>query len=107
MFETKTARRVTVIVDASLQDQILEKITELGARGYNYMECFGKGLHSITGDPFNSRGLVRIETITSVDVAAKIMDYLHAVQFQQFGRYALSTYMDSVEVDMRDRSLTG
>lgn len=105
MFETKTARRVVIIVDVALQNQIIEKIIELGARGYNCIECSGQGLHSITGDPFTSRELVRIEIVTSTKVAADIHDYIHAVQFQQFGRYPLASFTDSVEVDMRDRSL--
>lgn len=105
MFETKTARRVVIVVDVSLQDQILEKVLELGASGYNCVECTGKGFHTITGDPFSSRGLVRIEVITSLQAAAAILDYLHAVQFQQFGNYPLSAYTHAVEVDMRDRSL--
>jgi len=107
MLETKSARRVVIVVDFSLQDQILDKITQFGALGYNCMECSGKGQHAVTGDPFTSQELIRIEVITSCEVAAHILDYLHAVQFQQFGRYPLAVFTDSVEVDARDRSLTG
>jgi hypothetical protein len=107
MLKTKTARRIVVIVDVSLQSQLIEKFLELGVTGYNCTECSGKGLHSVTGEPFTSRELVRIELITSDEVAATILDYIHAVQFQQFGRYPLAAYTDAVEVDVRDRSLTG
>lgn len=107
MFETVNARRVVVIVDASLADQLLEKFTELGARGNNVVDCGGRGTHAITGEPFQSGELFRIEVIGSFEVGAAILDYIHAVQFQQFGRYALTAYADTVEVDRRDRSLTG
>lgn len=107
MFETTNARRVTVIVDATLEDQLLEKFIELGARGYNTVPCGGRGTHAITGEPFRSGELVRIEIIASFDVGAAILDYIHAVQFQQFGRYPLTAYADTVEVDTRDRSLAG
>lgn len=108
MFETTNARRVVIIVDASLQNQILEKVMELGARGYNTVPCGGRGTHAVTGEPFRSGDeLVRIEIISSFEVGAKILDYVHAVQFQQFGNYALSAYADTVEVDLRDASLSG
>jgi nitrogen regulatory protein PII len=106
MFETKTARRVVIIVDETLKDQLLEKVLELGAKGYNYIECTGKGQHAITGAHYFKNGLVRIEVIASVEVVSSILDYIHAAQFQQFGRYALSAFADTVEVDMRDRSLS-
>lgn len=105
MFETKTARRVVIIVDATLKDQMLEAISKLGAQGYNFTNCEGKGRHAITGDQFSSQELVRIEVISSHEVAAKILNYIHAVQFQQFGNYALTAFTDAVEVDLRDRSL--
>ncbi len=107
MFETRTVRRVVVIVDASLKDQLLEQFTALGATGYNFTACGGKGTHAITGNPFDSMKLVRIELLASHEVAAAILDYIHGVQFQQFGRYALAAFTDIVEVDMRDRSLCG
>jgi hypothetical protein len=107
MFETTNVRRVVIIVDASLKDQLLEKLIGLGARGYNTVDCGGHGTHAISGDPFTSDELVRIEVIASFVVAAAILDYIHAVQFQQFGHYALSAFSDTVEVDVRDRSLYG
>jgi hypothetical protein len=105
--ETTNARRITVIVDASLQDQLLDKFFELGARGYNTVDCGGRGTHAITGEPFRSGELVRIEIIASFEVGKAILDYIHAVQFQQFGRYPLTAFADTVEVDLRDRSLVG
>jgi len=107
MFETTNARRVVVIVDATLCDQLLDKFIELGARGYNTVECGGRGTHAITGEPFRSGELVRIEVIASFDTGAAILDYIHAVQFQQFGRYPLTAFSDTVEVDRRDQSLAG
>ena len=107
MFETTNVRRVVVIVDATLQNQLIDKIIELGATGYNTVNCGGRGTHSLTGEPFKSGELVRIEVIASFDVGAAILDYIHAVQFQQFGRYPLTAFADTVEVDRRDRSVTG
>lgn len=105
MFATKRVRRVVIIVDATLQSQMLDKIMDLGAKGYNVVECYGKGQHAVTGDAFGRSELVRIETIVSEPVAGDILEYIHATQFSQFGRYALAAYVDDVEVDARDKSL--
>lgn len=107
MFTTKTARRVTIMVDAALKDTILDKILELGAQGYNYVECKGKGAHAITGHPYSGENLIRIEVICPVEIGAKILDYIHAQQFSHLGQYALSAFADTVEVDIRDKSLDG
>jgi len=106
LFTTKTARRVTIIVDATLKTMILDKIMQLGATGYNYIECQGKGRHAITGDMFHGESLLRIEVISSAEVCSAILDYVHATQFAQLGQYALTAFADTVEVDLRDRSLT-
>ena len=104
MLNTIKVHRVVIIVDATLADQFCDKVMELGARGYNCVACTGRGTHTITGSPFFGEGLVRIEILTSDEVAKAILDYIHAVQFQQFGQYALSAFLSVVEVDKRDRS---
>lgn len=106
MFNTNPVRRVVIIVDATLTDQFLDKVMELGAKGYNYVSCKGRGTHTITGSVFSSDELVRIEVLASEEVADAILNYIHAVQFQQFGQYALSAFSNVVEVDDRDRSFT-
>ena len=104
MLNTIKVRRVVIIVDATLADQFCDRVMELGAKGYNCVGCTGRGTHTITGNPFTSEDLVRIEVLTSEDVATAILNYIHAVQFQQFGQYALSAFASVVEVDERDRS---
>ena len=104
MIATKRSRRIVIIVDASLRDQFLEKIVELGARDYNYTDCVGRGMHAVTGDPFTGDSLVRIEILTTDQTAAAIMDSIHAAQSSQFSRYALTAFMDNVEIDARHNS---
>jgi len=106
MLKSNQVRRVVIIVDATLTNQFLEKVMEFGAKGYNYVSCKGRGTHTITGGPFSSNDLNRIEVLASQEVAEAILNYIHAVQFQQFGQYALSAFSNIVEVDERDRSFT-
>ncbi len=107
MAETKKVRRVVIIVDTTLTEQMLSKVVELGAKGYNCTRCSGKGMHAISGTPFEGDGLTRIEVLANEATADKIVNYVHSVQFQQFGRYALTAYSDTVDVDVRDVTLTG
>ncbi len=95
------AKRVVVIAESVLLKELLARFAELGAKGFNGSYCFGKGEHGMVEDMFNSpdRACVRIEMITTIDVAAAIMDYVHRDVVQ---RYPITAFVDTVEVDSRD-----
>lgn len=99
------ARRVVVIAESVLLKELLSKFVELGAKGYNCMYCFGKGEHGMVDDMFSSpdRSCVRIEMITTLDVAQGIMDYVHRGAVE---RYPITAFTDTVEVDSRDTFYT-
>ncbi len=100
------AQRVTILVDSVLRDLILDKIQERGARNFNYIECRGRGMHAITGTPFECDELVRIEILTTEEISCAILNDIHAAQFAQLSQYALSACVETVHVDDRDRSMT-
>lgn len=104
MIQTKQAKRLTILIDASLKSVILDKLLELGAKGYNFCQCQGKGVHAITGDVYGGDNLLKIETVVTPETAAKILDFIHVAQFAELSNYALSAYADTVEVDVRDQS---
>ena len=104
MVQLQTARRVVIVVDAVLRERVIEDVTALGVGGYNYSFCHGKGVHAVTGSRSSDGDLVRIEMITCETVAAAILDYVHEKQGQQFGQYAFSAFIDTVEVDPTDKS---
>ena len=95
------AKRVVVIAESILLKELLSKFVELGAKGYNGTYCFGKGEHGLVEDLFSNpdRSCVRIEMITTSEVAGKITDYLHQGAMQ---RYPITAFVDTVEVDSRD-----
>jgi hypothetical protein len=95
------AKRVVVIAESMLLKELLSKFVELGAKGYNGMYCFGKGEHGLVDDLLSSpdRSCVRIEMITTPDVAERIMDYVHRGPVE---RYPITAFVDTVEVDSRD-----
>ena len=90
---------LVVIADAVLEQRLLEAFLKLGAKGYNCHYCMGKGRHEILEDPFTGRSRVRIEVLAQMDVAKKILDFLHG---KPFGRYPLAAYIETVQVDKRD-----
>jgi len=107
MVQLQPARRVVIVVDAVLRERVLEDLTDLGVRGYNYTFCFGKGTHAVTGSRNCDGDLVRIEIITDGSVAEAVLEYIHEKQGRQFGQYAFSSFSDEVEIDPSDRSFTG
>ncbi len=101
MAEFVEAKRVVVIAESVLLKELISKFVELGAKGYNAVYCFGKGEHGIVDDMFSNpdRSCVRIEMITTHDVACAIMDYVHREGVQ---RYPITAFADTVDVDSRD-----
>ncbi len=95
------ATRVVVIAESVLLKELLAKFVELGIKGYNGLYCFGKGEHGLVEDLFSNpdRACVRLEMITSRDIAEKIMDYVHRGAVQ---RYPITAYVDTIEVDAKD-----
>lgn len=100
MSNLTTVRRVTVIADANLEQQILAKITELGAKGYTCLECRGRGEHEIFEDPWTGASRVRIETIVRPLIAEAIMDYLHT---DELINLPVTSSMETVQVSVLDR----
>lgn len=104
MVQLQPARRIVIVVDAVLRERVLEDVTARGVTGYNYSFCFGKGVHGITGIRNCDGDLARIEMVVQESVAEAVLAYVHEKQGQQFGQYAFSAFVDTVEIDPSDRS---
>ncbi|ATZ60942.2 MAG: hypothetical protein BME93_02070 [Methanosarcinales archaeon Met12] len=91
------AKKVVIVTEASILDDVIEMMTELGVDGYTVQSATGKGERGVrSGNSFS--GLfknVRIDTITSEEVAKKI-----AVEMMErfFKNYAGIVYMLDVEI---------
>jgi hypothetical protein len=94
MANLTTVRRVTIVLEGTHEQRVINWITELGAKGYTQMECRGKGGHVLMDD-FVSGGVsrVRIETIVQPDVAEKIIDRL-----EQYRELAMTFCVEDVQV---------
>ena len=77
MAKLALVQRVTIVVDDIFEQQMLQWIGDLGAKGYTLMKCRGRGGHLVIDDSwFGGTPRVRIETIVQPPVAEKIVQFL-------------------------------
>lgn len=92
--QTTRLKLVTIILEAVLEEQLLEDIKELGATGYTLVEVHGEGSRGIGASDFEGRNL-RIETLVSARTADRILEHLAA---EYFPLYAVVAYAIDAEV---------
>lgn len=88
-------RRVTVIAESILEQELILNFQKLGARGFTVMTCRGKGRHEVMANIFTGIASVRIELLVQEEVAERIMEYLNRDYFQN---YAVIACIDPVQV---------
>ena len=69
-------RRVVVIADESLEDQIAQACIERGATGFTAIPCRGAGRRHLTNGTVQAEAAVRIEVIVPAEVCEPILQYL-------------------------------
>jgi MFS superfamily sulfate permease-like transporter len=69
-------RRITVIVEEQLEQQIVDRAIELGASGYTAMSCRGLGRSGLSQAERRPQPQVRIEIIVNSTIAEQILDYI-------------------------------
>lgn len=86
-------KQVTIIVEKILQDQILGKLTSLGATGYTTIDCSGCGERGARSGAFGSN--VQITLVCSEVVSHKILTF---VSEHYFDNYACIAWESDVQV---------
>lgn len=85
---------VTIVAEPVLEEQIVELLHRLGARGHTVTDSRGAGSRGMrASDP--PGGGVRIEVVVSAEVADRILD--HVAQ-HYFPNYAVIAFLTTVEV---------
>jgi hypothetical protein len=72
---------------------------ELGAKGYTLTDATGTGSRGIRASDWEGKN-VKIESVVSMEVASKIIDYIAREYFEN---YAVITYMHPVKVVRGDK----
>lgn len=90
-------KKATIVTEASILDDVISIALELGAEGYTVDRVAGKGEsgNRLGYDISGMLNSVRIEVITSEEVAKKIAV---AVESKYFKNYAGIVYLQDVEV---------
>lgn len=106
--QTTRLKLVTIIMEAVLEDQLIEAIKDLGATGYTMVEVKGEGSRGVGASDFEGRNL-RLETLVSPRVEERIMTHLAEEYFPLYAVVAYSADVDVVrgEKYVRDESQGG
>ncbi len=92
-------RRVTVVADESLGQQLADKFVELGASGFTAIHCSGAGRRQLANGSGAVNSQLRIEAVVPPDVAERILDYLRS----EVADERVTACLEHVEVLQRDR----
>lgn len=97
---TTRLRRVTVVADETLEQQLVTKFCEMGASGYTSIPCRGAGRTSLIqrSGPQNSQ--VRIEAVVTQAVADRLIAYLRGEEISSENH--ITTCLETVEVLRQD-----
>lgn len=92
--DTTTLKLVTIVTERILEDRLLRKLDEFGAKGYTLTQATGKGSRGVRASEWEGPD-TRIETLVSEKVAKDIVNYI-AEKF--FEHYAVIVYVQDAEV---------
>lgn len=98
--EFSTMKRVVIITENVIKDELLKLIMSLGAKGYTIANVCGRGARGLRDDDADTLvgehlRNIKVEVITREDIAKKITV---SVVEKFFKNYAGIAYMDNVEV---------
>lgn len=96
---TISLKLVTIIAERILEEQIIEQVLKMGARGYTVTDARGKGSRGVRASEWEGPD-VKIETVVSDDVASKILEHIAR---RYFAHYAVIVYTQDVDVVRGDK----
>lgn len=92
--KTTSMKRVTVVVDNSVERQIVKEMHDLGATGYTYTVVHGNGAKGSRPSQWEGPN-AKIEVIGTPEVIERILEHIAK---NYFGHYATIVYVDDVDV---------
>ncbi|MEO1014707.1 MAG: hypothetical protein AAFX08_05905 [Pseudomonadota bacterium] len=94
------ATKVTIIAERLLQDKLVAKLEDAGAKGYTIVDGGGKGEHftraSDSASVVNAFSIIRIEAILASDETARAI--ATEIETGFFKQYSGVVYLSQVEV---------
>ncbi len=77
-----TLKKVTIVIEDSVKQELLRKIIEWGATGYTCREVQGYGSRGARSDQFGSN--IEVEVVCSERVAISILTHVSHKYFENF-----------------------
>lgn len=96
---TTTLKLVTIVTERILEDRLLRKIEELGARGYTLTQAAGKGSRGVRASEWEGPD-TKIESLVSAEVADRIVNHIAETFFEH---YAVIVYVQDADVVRGDK----
>jgi hypothetical protein len=93
-------RRVTVVADSGLEEQLTNKFAEFGVSGYTCIPCSGAGRRVLADRGLSRNSQVRIEVVAPDDIAEKILGF---IQDEVSPQSPVTACLETVEVLRRDK----
>jgi MFS superfamily sulfate permease-like transporter len=92
-------RRIVVIADGSLEEQLEREFISRGASGFTAIPCRGAGRRHLQDGNFGGQSQVRIEIIVPLDVANDILGYLRREILPEHHATACVENVEAVRAD--------
>jgi len=92
-------RRVTVVAESAMQDELVDKFVEYGASGYTAIPCSGAGRSTLAEGNGSATSQTRIEAVVPYAVADSIMTYLQSISRDR----RVTACLETVDVLQQDR----
>jgi nitrogen regulatory protein P-II 2 len=96
---TVTLKLVTIVAERILENDIVEDILRLGARGYTVTQATGRGSRGVRAHEWEGPD-VKVEAVVSPEVAQRIVEH---VAERYFAHYAVIVYVYDVDVVRGDK----
>ena len=82
---------LTILSEAVLEDDLVEAITTLGAKGYTITEARGRGAHGLRSGKWSAGANIRIEVVGDADLCARIVERIQASYAHNYGLFMFTT----------------
>lgn len=87
--------KAVVVLDKSLERELLAAFVDLGATGYTAVECNGAGEKVVYEEHFSSHSQLRVEIIGTRPICEAIVRH---VARPEYANHPLAAYLEGVEV---------
>jgi hypothetical protein len=93
----RSAKLLTIVTEAVLENLLIEEITSLGAKGYTVTDARGRGAHGLRSGNWPKEGNIRIEVVGDASLCAAIAERLKEIYAQDYGLMMFTTPVEVLD----------